>query len=278
MRYDTTLKEMLQAGAPRLWELLLGEQPREFLTVELPSVKMRKPDFVAWLESGAFAHLEMQSDNDDEMEWRELEYYHWLNRLYGVPPLQIVLYFGSETLRMRHFIAHPTLHFRYTIIDIRNVKGEALLTSGSLSDQVLGMLSDAQTQAEAVRRVLSHIKELPDNEKHDWLERIMALAGLRGAEPVIAEEANKMSISLDIRNNKFFQEAFHYGREEGHMKGHTEGQLAVVEDVLETRFGALPDWARQKLSSLDQAALADARKRMLTATTLENFFAEPLVN
>lgn len=67
MRYDTTLKEILQAGAPRLWELLLGEQPREFLTVELPSVKMRKPDFVVWLESGALAHLEIQGDNLDDM-------------------------------------------------------------------------------------------------------------------------------------------------------------------------------------------------------------------
>ena len=41
MRYDTTLKELLMTGAPRLFEMLLGEQPVEFLTVELPSVKMR---------------------------------------------------------------------------------------------------------------------------------------------------------------------------------------------------------------------------------------------
>ena len=39
MRYDVTLKEMLQAGAPRMWGLLAGQQPLEFLTVELPSVK-----------------------------------------------------------------------------------------------------------------------------------------------------------------------------------------------------------------------------------------------
>ena len=97
---------------------------------------------------------------------------------------------------MRHYIAHENLHFRYTIIDIRNVSSESLLTSDSLSDQVLGLLCDVQTQAEAVQRALTHIKELPTNEQNDWLERIMALAGLRNAEPVIEEEAEKMSISL----------------------------------------------------------------------------------
>jgi hypothetical protein len=74
MIYDTTLKELLMAGAPRLFELLLGEQPTEFLTVELPSVKTRKPDLVARLTGGALLHLEIQSDNEAEFEWRELEY------------------------------------------------------------------------------------------------------------------------------------------------------------------------------------------------------------
>ena len=60
MRYDTTLKELLQYGTPQLWQLIFGQQVREILTVELPSVKIRKPDFVAWLESGVLAHVDLQ--------------------------------------------------------------------------------------------------------------------------------------------------------------------------------------------------------------------------
>ena len=88
MRYDTTLKEIIQAGAPQLWQMLMGEEPVEYLTVEFPSVKIRKPDFVGRLPSGALAHLELQGDNDDDMEWRELEYYYVLHKLYGQPPMQ----------------------------------------------------------------------------------------------------------------------------------------------------------------------------------------------
>ena len=270
MRYDTTLKEILQAGAPRLWELLLGEQPREFLTVELPSVKMRKPDFVVWLESGALAHLEIQGDNDGEMEWRELEYYQYLNRLFGVPPIQIVLYIGSEPLRMRQTITHANLHFRYTIIDIRNYNSEAFLSGLSLNDQALALLADGTPRQSVVQLIMDNLKVLPTQEQRDWLERLMILAGLRGAESMVAEEAKKMGISLDIRDNKFFQEAYHYGR--------VDACRDVVRELLVTRFGALPEWAQQKLSELDEQTLANSSKRVLTVAALDEFFAEPLVN
>ena len=88
MKYDTTLKELLQYGTPQLWQLIFGQQVREILTVELPSVKIRKPDIVAWLNNHVLAHVDLQSDNDNTMEWRELEYYLLLMRLYKQPPLQ----------------------------------------------------------------------------------------------------------------------------------------------------------------------------------------------
>ena len=73
MKYDATLKELLQAGAPGLWKAMGFEPPDELLTVELPSVHIRKPDFVGcFAKDGALVHLEVQADNDDSMEWREL--------------------------------------------------------------------------------------------------------------------------------------------------------------------------------------------------------------
>ncbi|MGH9832264.1 MAG: hypothetical protein ACREBD_02240 [Blastocatellia bacterium] len=115
MQYDVTLKDLLQAGAPRLWQRLASEQPVEFLTVEAPSVQIRKPDFVARLASGALFHLELQGDNDLKMEWRELEYYLLIYKVFGQPPIQFVLYFGSAPLAMRHTIVMESLQFRYML-------------------------------------------------------------------------------------------------------------------------------------------------------------------
>src|SRR3989442_9638489 len=108
MRYDTTLKELLQSGTPQLWQMLLGQQPQEFLTVELPSVQMRRPDFLARLESGALLHLEWQGENETAMAWRGVEYYLLIYRLYRQPPLQVVLYFGSKPLTMSSFFAQES--------------------------------------------------------------------------------------------------------------------------------------------------------------------------
>ena len=70
MRYDTTLKELLQDGTPQLWQELVGQSVKEYLTVELPSVQMRKPDFLARLDNGALFHLELQGSNETNMAWR----------------------------------------------------------------------------------------------------------------------------------------------------------------------------------------------------------------
>jgi hypothetical protein len=42
--------------------------------VEYASVKQRRADLVARLANQNLLHLELQSDNDDNMLWREFEY------------------------------------------------------------------------------------------------------------------------------------------------------------------------------------------------------------
>lgn len=56
MKYDATLKELLLAGAPGLWRVLGLQQPNEILTVEFPSVHVRRPDFVARFDKGTIVH------------------------------------------------------------------------------------------------------------------------------------------------------------------------------------------------------------------------------
>jgi len=70
MRYDTTLKELFQAPPPRLLEILIHGQIEELLTVEYPSVGMRRTDLVARLTDGRLLHLELQTEDDPGMPWR----------------------------------------------------------------------------------------------------------------------------------------------------------------------------------------------------------------
>lgn len=272
MRYDTTLKELLQYGTPQLWQLIFGQQAGEALPVELPSVKMRKPDFVAWLNNHVLAHVDLQSDNDDAMEWRELEYYLLLTRLYKQPPIQYVIYFGAAPMTMRRSINHPTLQFSYNLIDIRLLNTNILLGSESLADNVLAVFGKGLPQAEIIRRILEKFKALAQNEQRDWMAKLMILSGLRGAEEIVQEEAQKMGISTDIRDNKFFQEAFHLGIEQGVGQGIEQGEAKALRSLLVEKFGGISEAIEQRLSSLTAAEIEIALKRVLKANQIEDVF------
>lgn len=288
MRYDTTLKELLQSGTPQLWQALLGQQPREFLTVELPSVQMRRPDFLARFGEGAIFHLELQGENEKAMVWRELEYYSLIYRLFQQPPIQVVLYFGSAPLAMSNSLAFEALQFRYGLIDIRTINHNYLLADGSLADAVFAALAASEkTEHQLVTRtVVKRLSRLPTKEQRDWLEKLMIVSGIRGYEDIVREEAEKMGISLDIRDNKFFQEAYaagiedgmekgmekgiEKGIEKGMEKGMAKGEQALLQRQLERRFGPMPEWARQRVEAADPAALEQMGLRLLEAQRLED--------
>lgn len=254
--------------------MLFGQQVHEILTVELPSVKIGKPDFVAWLESGVLAHVDLQSDNDDTMEWRELEYYLLLTRLYKQPPLQYVIYFGDAPMTMRNSIVHQALQFTYHLLDISWYNLKVLRESDSLADNVLSVFGEDMTQAEIIRAILEKFSTLPQNEQRDWVERLMILSGLRGAEQIVQEEARKMGISTDIRDNKFFQEAYTLGKEDGVGEGFLQGEAKALRRYLERRFGALPEAITQQISKLNGAEIEAAFDRAYDAKQLEDVFGE----
>jgi hypothetical protein len=235
--------------------------PDEFINVELPSVRLRKPDLIGRLPGGALLHLELQGDNETNMEWREIEYYVMISRLLGKPPIQVVLYFGNEPMTMRNFIVTESLQYRYILRDIRSIKAEYLLSSDSLSDNVLAVLCGDGAEPEIIRDLAARMRQLPDKERRDWLEKPMVLSGIRGVENLVRKEAENMGISLDIRQNKFYQEAYAAGAEDS-----LESTLKLL---LGHRFGSLPEWVFERVESMDRTKLEEAILRVSDAKTLE---------
>ncbi len=276
MKYDTTLKELLQAGVPGLWRVLGLEPPTEVLTVEFPSVRMRRPDFVARFDQGAIIDLEVQGDNDGVMEWRELEYYQLIFRQMHQPPMQIVLYFGAEPITMKNSIVFESLQFRYRLIDLRWLNTDYFFESGSPADSVLVVLTSEGGEPKNIKRIVQELGKLPENEQLDWFEKLMILSGVRGVEQLVREEAHKMGISLDIRDNLFYKEAFAAGHEDGVEQGIEQGiekgEAKMLRRQLERRFGSLPEWAREELEKANLAALEAMGLRLLDATRLQDVF------
>ena len=270
-RYDTTLKTLFQAPPQQLLRLLVGGQAREILTVEYPTVRMRRPDLVVRLTDGRLYHLELQSDNDAAMPWRMLEYYGLLYQRYGQQPLQHVLYVGERPMTLVAQIDHATLLFEYEAIDVRTLDGQPLLHSTVLEDNILALLCREGATRATVQYILARIANLSGTAQTEALTTLLILAGLRHLQPLVREETQQMAITLDIENNPFLRDIFEEGRQEGQI----EGERALIRRQLARRFGVLPAWAEQHIAAADTTTLEQWGLRLLDATSLEEVFRTP---
>lgn len=268
MRYDTTLKLLFQAPPQQLLRLLVGGQAGQMLTVEYPTVRIRRPDLVARLTDGRLYHLELQSDNDGDMRWRMLEYYGLLSQQYGQEPIQHVLYVGEAPMCLVTRIDHTMLSFRYEAIDTRTLDGQPLLQSPALEDNIMALLCRGGATRLVIRHILTRMATLSGIDRADALATLMILAGLRRVQPLVREEAQQMALTLDIKNNPFLRDVFEEGRQEGRQ----EGERGLLHRQLTRRFGPLPAWAEQQLDTADAATLEQWGERLLEATALEEVF------
>ena len=267
--YDITLKELFQTVPPDLLRQLVGQEALELLTVEFPTVQMRSPDFVARLAGGEIYHLDLQSDNDDNMEWRMLQYYFLLHRLYGQAPIQQVLYVGAAAMSMNRRISHPRLQYEYDLIDVRDLRGDELLASPSIADNIFAVLCRAD-ERESVRAVLARLARLDENTRQDLFSKLSILAKLRKLDRTLKEEAEIMPIVFNLRENAVFAPYFDEAENKGMQRGLRQGLRQGLRRQLEKRFGLMPAWAQERLEAADYATLEVWSERVLDAASLED--------
>jgi hypothetical protein len=294
MKYDVTLKTLFQTLPEKLLWLLTGATDAKLETVELPSVKMRRPDLVYRLPDGSIHQFELQSDNDADMDYRMLEYYPHLCRLFGCPPKQWVIYLGAKPLKMKGRIVHPDLRYQYTVVDIEDFDAEVLLESDSIADNLLAVLCKNGTSPGTVRRILRRIAPLPVKQREDRFTQLLILSGLRKAEAVVFKEEKKMSLELNVMENSFLRGLYLEGEKKGEKKGEKlgvkrgvklgekrgekRGKAAMLRAMLEYRFGKLPKWAAARLDAADNATLDRWAKKFSNAEKLEDVVPKPAAN
>lgn len=299
-QYDITVKELLQAAPPKLLQLIWGTQPVEILTVDFPKVRIRHPDFIVRTKRGDIEQLEVQSDNDDDMEWRMLEYYPLLRKLFGRPPIQRVLYIGQKPLKMVGYIDEPNLQFRYEVIDLRQIDAELLLKSKSVEDRILAILCHADNAQITIRRILHSLSPLPAKIQGDKIEKLLILSRLRGlADMVSAEVRQRNAVKEILSESKVWMEWINEEAEKkavqiaekktarlSRLAEKQSAQLARMAEKnaaqvrrderiklltrqLETLYGKLPKWANEKIAAAQARTLEKWMVRLLKAKSLK---------
>lgn len=99
-----------------------------------------------------------------------------------------------------------------------------------------------------------------------------------GAAPATRVSENLLEVRTMLATRaqewqrQWMERGLQEGRRKGHQEGRQEGESIILRRLLERRFGDLPEWARQRLSSADTAALEAWSLRVLDAGSLDEVF------
>jgi hypothetical protein len=130
-KYDLVVKDLFQRDHPSLLDQLTGGVAvREVLNVELARVEERRADLVLLLADGTIHHIEFQSENDNDMPYREGIYCLLLGQKYRRRVRQVVLYVGQAKMRMEDHVDLGETKCAYTLMDIRELDARTMMASG----------------------------------------------------------------------------------------------------------------------------------------------------
>ncbi|MBF0465585.1 MAG: hypothetical protein HQK88_03120 [Nitrospirae bacterium] len=206
-------------------KILTGFETAKFLDVQFPDIRYRQPDLLVELPDDTLYHMEMQAQNDGNMDCRELEYYHLIFCEFRKSVTQVVLYVGSEKLKMSNEIKAKGLHFTYQIIDIRDINCRELLESDDPGDNILAILCKTDDADGTIKGILAKLYELPPEERENYILKLLTLSRLRGLTKSVEREVKKMPVTIDVSTDVLYLEGMEKGLLEGKQEGKLEGLL-----------------------------------------------------
>jgi hypothetical protein len=269
-KYDVALKSLLTRGGAGFLSRLLSLEVAKFHNGELSAVRSPRVDLLGEARDGTLFHVELQSTNDPRMAFRMLDYLLAIERPFGRMARQLVLYVGEAPMRMENRLSVGNLSFAFQLMDIREVRGEPLLESDSLDDNILSILARLPDGKRAVRQILGKIAGSNPERHAAALAELTILAGLRSLGSFVEEESRKMPILTDIMDHDLFGPLLRRGRAEGRV----EGERALILKQIAKRFGPVPEWVSDRIATLETAELEELGVRFLDVSSLDELFSK----
>ncbi|OPY56819.1 MAG: hypothetical protein A4E55_01935 [Pelotomaculum sp. PtaU1.Bin035] len=160
--------------------------------------------------------------------------------------------------------------FNYRQINLQDIAGRELLYRGPVGLLPLAPLMRQEEPPEVVldkcaKRLKSEVEA--EDERSILYIALAALSSLRFPKELIlkALEVSK------LENLPFFDGI----REEWETKGEIKGRLGMLFDLIETKFGRVPDDLQIRLTSIkEQETIKQVMRKAMSAETLEEFIAK----
>ena len=269
--YDKIFREVLKDIFPVVAHTLLRIPAGHYqpLPVDLQYTSEREADQL-WQVTpptgdSFVLHCEFQSSNDKQMLSRMLLYYGFLYYQKKLPIRQYVVYVGKDKLQMERELRAENLSFAYHLVDLKTFPYQTFLQSSHTEEVLLAILADLQGESGSLiaEKILARLEELAEGklEMSQRTLQLIRLAVLRNLGKTVFNTAQKMAITIDIKEDTLYQ----LGQEEGLLKGKEEGLLkGKEEDAVNMLKEGFPEEVIARITKLAPERIGQLKHQLET--------------
>jgi len=237
IKIDITLRDVISKLPQNFIKLLTNKKGVKLLDTSLPEVKDKRADLIVEMEDKSIFHLELQTFNDKNMNYRMLEYYLLIRKKFKTDNIeQMVLYVGEKELNMPNNIKTKNLSFFYTLKDIKEINCHSLINSNDIEDKILAVLCNIQDENRYINAIINELLALNENKRKDYIKKLLSMSRYRKSinEKLInAIKEKVMPITIDIKNDPYYEEGIKEGIKKGIKEGIKLGLEKSIKVLLE---------------------------------------------
>lgn len=276
--YDNLLKSLLKGRERQMLPYFLsGVEYLETLDIEVIRTTLRVDRVYKVMYQGQehVLHFEFETSSDNDIDIRLLEYHAYFRRKYGFPVISIIIYpfrtrmvksplrevSGSKEILVFHFQVFPLWE-----LDAEQYVREHAVFMYALLPTMDG--ADAHLLNQAIDEMIEYYKD--DAEQLGQELKWMGIV-LRRADIVPLEDKHKIEERLNMYDNLIEQDPkMKKMRAESEAKGELRASQRMLVKVVNARFPALAELARQQVKHIDNPDTLDLLAQKIVTAPDEN--------
>ncbi|MDD4239499.1 MAG: Rpn family recombination-promoting nuclease/putative transposase [Desulfotomaculaceae bacterium] len=288
--YDHFIKAITQRYTQHIATLIRGMEVRveHMLELDKEAVSVqRMSDALFKVHEDGYEYLmlvEFQTRPDREMPLRIMEYTALHHRRYGKPIYPVVVNLTGRGMKERYSfdcLDLTIMDFNYRQVNLREVSGTEYLHRGLIGLIPFVPLMKHNEQPEKVlEKCAQRLEtEVPDEEERSTIYLALGvMASLKFPKHLILKvlEVSKMENSplFDGIREEWEARGEQRGEQRGELRGILKGRLELLINLIETKFGAVPDDLRAQLIALKETdAIREVVRKAVSSGTIEEFIA-----
>ncbi|TEB05673.1 putative transposase, YhgA-like [Pelotomaculum schinkii] len=292
--YDHLIKAITQRYTQHIAALVRGMEVMVEHVIELDKEAVsiqRMSDALFKVNEDGYEYLmlvEFQTRPDREMSMRMMEYTAIHHRRYGKPVYPVVVNLTGRGIKERYSfdcLDLTVMSFKYHQVNLRELSGTEYLYRGLIGlIPFVPLMKHRELPEKVLEKCAQRLEsEVPDEEERSTMYLALGvMASLKFPKNLILRvlEVSRMENSplFDGIREEWEARGIEKGRIEGERRGEIRGELRgrldLLFDLIETKFGAVPDSLREQLIALKEPdAIKEVVRKAVSSGTIEEFIA-----